>query len=118
MERPIGSRQVLRNTRHHNYRNRTKNQREQIEGQKGDMINLREPEDGTADFFKSPTFHSGIRGISTKGLGTTPPFDILANLQRLYGKPSFQKLNATLLHLNKPTNKMQLVEVMLRGIEE
>ena len=35
-----------------------------------------------------PAFHSGSRGLDTKGFGTTAPVDILANLQRLYGKLS------------------------------
>ena len=44
--------------------------------------------------------HSGSRGLSTKGFGTTPPVDILSNLQRLYGKPSYQEINVALLFLN------------------
>ena len=63
-----------------------------------------------------PKFHSGSRGLATKVFGTTPPVDILANLQRLYGKPSYRELNAALLLLNKTMNIMQPVEVMIRGI--
>ena len=37
-----------------------------------------------------PALHSVIRGLATIGPGTMPPVDILANLQRLYGKPSYQ----------------------------
>ena len=33
-----------------------------------------------------PAFHSGNRSLATKGFVTTPPIDILKNLQRLYGK--------------------------------
>ena len=51
-----------------------------------------------------PAFHSGSRRLSTKGFGTTPPVNILANLQHLYGKPSYQELDAALLCLNKPMN--------------
>ena len=65
-----------------------------------------------------PPFHSGSRGLATKGFGTTPPVDILANLQRLYGKPSYQELDPEFLHLNEPMNIMQPVEVMTRGIKE
>ena len=37
-----------------------------------------------------PSLHSGSRDLDTKEFVTTPPVDILANLQRLYGKPSYQ----------------------------
>ena len=57
----------------------------------------------------NPPFHSGSRGITTKGFGTTPPVVILANLQHLDGKPSYQELEAALLHLNNPMNRMQQV---------
>ena len=56
-----------------------------------------------------PPFHSGSRGLSTKGFGATLPVDIMANLQRLYGKPIYQELDAALLRLNKPMNVMQPV---------
>ena len=49
---------------------------------------------------------------------TTPPVDILANPQYLYGKPIYQDLDAASLRLNDPMNRMQTVEVMLRGIKE
>ena len=65
-----------------------------------------------------PIFHYGSRGLDTKGFGTTPPVDILENLQHLYGKPSYQELDAALLHLNKSMNRMQPAEVILRVIEE
>ena len=65
-----------------------------------------------------PAFHSGIRGLATKVFGTMSPVDILANLQRLYGKPVYQGIDAVLLRLNNPMNQIQPVEVMLRGIEE
>ena len=51
-----------------------------------------------------PAFHSVSRILTTKGFGTTPPVDILANLQSLYGKPSYQELEAVRLRLNKPMN--------------
>ena len=56
--------------------------------------------------FVNPAFHSGSRGLATKGFGTTPPVDILANLQRLYGKLSYKELGAALLHLKNPINLM------------
>lgn len=63
-------------------------------------------------------FYSISQGLPTRGFGTTPPVDNFVNLQRLYGKPSYQELDITLLHLNKPMNQINPVEVMLRGIEE
>ena len=65
-----------------------------------------------------PAFHSGSREIATKGFVTTPLVDILADIQRLYGKPSYQDTDAALLHLNEPMNSTQSVEFMLIGIEE
>ena len=65
-----------------------------------------------------PDFHYVSRGLATKGFGTTPPVDILANPQYLYGKPIYQYLDAASLRLNDLTNRMQTVEVMLRGIKE
>ena len=46
-----------------------------------------------------------------------PRSTFFANLQRLYGKPSYQELNAALLRIGKQMKLIQLVEVMLRGIE-
>ena len=63
-----------------------------------------------------PDLHSGSRRLATKGSVTIPPVDILANLQHLYGKPSYQDLNAAFLRLKNPMNRMQPVEVRLRGI--
>ena len=56
--------------------------------------------------FFNPDFHYDSRGLATKGFGTTPPVDILANLQRLYGKLSYKELDAALLHLKNPINLM------------
>ena len=42
----------------------------------------------------------------------------MANLQCLYGKPSYQDLDAALLRLNKPMNRLQPVGVTLRKIKE
>ena len=47
-----------------------------------------------------------------------PPGEIPANIKRLHGKPSYQELDAALLCLNKPMNRMQPVEVMIRVIKE
>ena len=66
----------------------------------------------------NPAFHSGSMGLDTKLFGTTTPVNILANLQHLYGKLSYQELDAALLSLNDPMKQMQLVELMLRGIGE
>ena len=66
----------------------------------------------------NPAFQSSSRGLASKGFCTTPPVDILANIQRIYGKPINQELDSALLHLNKPMNQMKSIEVMIRGIEE
>ena len=42
-----------------------------------------------------PAFHSGSRDLATKGFGTTPPVDIMANIQRIDVKPSYQDLYAS-----------------------
>ena len=65
-----------------------------------------------------PDFHYLIRGQSTKGFGTTAPIDILANLQYIYGNPIYQELDTALLRLNYPMNRIQTVEVVLRGNKE
>ena len=70
------------------------------------------------EYFIDPTFHSDSRGLATKVFRTTPPVDVLANLQRLYRKPRYQELDVALLRLNNPMHRMQPVEVMLRGIKE
>ena len=67
--------------------------------------------------FVNIAFHSGSRGRYTKGFGTSTPVDTLANLQRLYRKPSYQELDTVLLRLNETMNRMQPVDVMLRVIE-
>ena len=72
----------------------------------------------TTEEVVDPAFHSGSIGIAIKGFGTTPPVDILANLQQIYGKTIYQELDAALIRLNDPMNIMQPVEVMLRGIKE
>ena len=68
--------------------------------------------------FVNIAFHSGSRGRYTKGFGTSTPVDTLANLQRLYRKPRYQEIDAALLCLNNPTNRMQPVEFMLIWTEE
>ena len=40
-----------------------------------------------------PAFHSGSRDLATKGFGTTPPVDIVANIQRTDVKLSYQELD-------------------------
>ena len=57
----------------------------------------------------NPAFHSDRKGLTTKGFGTKPPVDILANLQGLYGKLIYQDLDTTLFRLNEPMNRMQPV---------
>ena len=65
-----------------------------------------------------PEFHSGSRGLATKGFVTTPPVNILAYVQFLYGKTSYQELDNALICLKEPMNRMQPVEVIIIGIEE
>ena len=49
-----------------------------------------------------PTFHTGSRGLATRGFGNTKPYNILAHIHSLYGKPSLTELEGALLRLNKP----------------
>ena len=68
-----------------------------------------------------PAYHSGgtgTGGLARRGFGNDEPPDILARLQRLYGKPSLQELDQALLRLNDPMDRNQPVEVMLRAMEE
>ena len=65
-----------------------------------------------------PAFHTGIRGLATRGLGNTKPYDVLSHIHSLYGKPSLTELEGALLRLNKPMNQINPIEVMLQGIEE
>ena len=66
-------------------------------------------------------YHSGgtgTGGLARRGFGNDEPPDILARLQRLYGKPSLQELDQALMRLNDPMDRNQPVEVMLRAMEE
>ena len=65
-----------------------------------------------------PAFHSRSHGLDTKGFSTTPLVSILENIQRLYGKPCYQELDAALIRLNNPMNQIQPDKVVLRRIEE
>ena len=65
-----------------------------------------------------PAFHTGIRGLATRGFGNTKTYDVLSHIHSLYGKPSLTKLEGALLHLNEPMNCSHPIEVMLRVIEE
>ena len=91
-----------------------------MESQEREEKDIRKPENGADEDVQRghrPAFHSGRRGLATKGFGTTPPVDILANLQCLYGRPRYQELDDALLRLNEPMDQMQPIKVMLRGIE-
>ena len=63
-------------------------------------------------------FHTEICGLETRVFGSTKPYDILAHIHSLYGKPSFMELEGALLRLNEPMNRSHPIEVMLQGIEE
>ena len=65
-----------------------------------------------------PTFHTGSRDPVTRGFGNTNPYDVLAHIHSLYGKPSLKELEGALLFLSEPMNRSHPIEVMLRGIEE
>ena len=65
-----------------------------------------------------PAFHTGSRGLATRGLENLKPYDVLAHIHSLYGKPSLTELEGALLRLNKPMNRSHPIEVMLQGIEE
>ena len=43
-----------------------------------------------------PAFHTGSRGLATRGFGNTNPYDILAHIHSLYGKPSLTELEGVL----------------------
>ena len=65
-----------------------------------------------------PAFHTGSRGLATRRFGNTKPYDVLAHIHSLYGKPSLTELEGALLRLNDPMNRSHPIEVMLRWIEE
>jgi hypothetical protein len=56
--------------------------------------------------------------LAESGFGTATPPEILSRFQKNYGKPGYQEIKAALLRLNQPIDRMQPIEVMLRGIEE
>ena len=66
----------------------------------------------------NPAFHTVSRGLATRGFGNTNPYDVLAHIHSLYGKPSLTELEGALLRLNEPMNRSYPIELMLRGIEE
>ena len=70
----------------------------------------------TFEDFIDPAFHKGSRGLATIGFGNTKPYDVLAHIDSLYGKPSLTELEGALLRLNEPMNRSHSIEVMLQGI--
>jgi hypothetical protein len=62
-------------------------------------------------------FHSGGTALAESGFGTATPPEILSSFEKNYGKPGFQEIKSALLRLNQPMDRMQPIEVMLRGIE-
>ena len=120
MERPQRDRGLLQNPSNSDNRDVTMNIGKQMESQEREEKDIRKPENGADEDVRRghrPAFHSGRRGLAKKGFGTTPPVDILANLQCLYGRPRYQELDDALLRLNEPMDQMQPIKVMLRGIE-
>ena len=63
-------------------------------------------------------FHSGGTALAKRGFGTDTPPKILSRFQQNYGKPGYQEIKTALLRLTEPMDRMQPIEVMLRGIEE
>ena len=56
--------------------------------------------------------------MTMRGFGNDELPVILKRLKRLYGTPSLQDLYKALLRLQDPTDRNQLVKVMLRTTEE
>ena len=56
-----------------------------------------------------PTFHTGSRGLATRGFGNTKPYEVLAHMHSLYGKPSLTELEGALLCLNVPMNRSHTI---------
>jgi hypothetical protein len=63
-------------------------------------------------------FHSGGTALAERGFGIAKPPEILARFQQNYGRPGYQEVKSALLRLTQPMDRMQPIEVMLRGIEE
>jgi hypothetical protein len=63
-------------------------------------------------------FHSGGTALAERGFGTATPQEILSRFQQNYGRPGYQEIKSALLRLTQPMDRMQPIEVMLRGIEE
>ena len=60
-----------------------------------------------------PAFHTGSHGLATRESGSTKPYDVLAHMHSLYGKPSLTELEGALLRLNEPMNRNHTIEVLL-----
>ena len=54
----------------------------------------------TFEYVIDPAFHKGSNGLATRGSGNIKPYDVLAHMHSLYGKPSLTELEGTLLRLN------------------
>ena len=72
----------------------------------------------TFEDFIDPAFHTGSRGLATRGFGNTNPYDVLAHIHSLYGKPSLTELEGAQFPINEPMNRSHPIQVMLRVIEE
>ena len=64
-----------------------------------------------------PAFHTGSCGLATRGFRNTKPYNVLAHIHSLYGKPSLTELEGALLRLNEPMNRSHPIKLMLREIE-
>ena len=63
-------------------------------------------------------FHTGSRGLATRGFRNTNPYNVLAHIHSLYGKPSLTELEGAQFPINEPMNRSHPIEMILRGIEE
>ena len=117
MDGTSGCRRMLRNSPIINHRDRTKNRKKYMEATKekrNTFENLLMVLTNTFEDVIDPAFHTGSRGLATRGFGNTKPYDVLSHIHSLYGKPSLTELEGALMRLNEPINRSHPIEVMLR----
>ena len=98
---------MLRNPPIIKHRDRTKNRRKRWELQKekrNTFENLLMVLTKTLEYVIDPAFHTGSRGLETRGFGNIKPYDVLAHIHSLYGKPSLMELEGAIVRLLIPLN--------------
>ena len=118
MDRTSGCRRMLQNPPIINHRDRTKNRRKIWDLQKEKrntfenllMVLTKKFEDVI-----DPALHTGSRGLEKILFENTKPYDVIAHIHSLYGKPSSMEIEGALLRLNEPMNRSHPIEVMLQG---